>query len=437
MQNSLDYNKFFADLKIAGQLKVEEDLGSGYVRLKISESERRQALQDIKCVEDIVTELLRNSRDAKSKNIFIATKKITEKKRLIYCIDDGRGIPQKFHNLIFQSRVTSKLEDGARDSYGFHGRGMALFSIKLNVDDIRIVYSDLKKGTCVLVDVDLEKIPEKKDQSALPRIVKRQDGYELAGGVNNIIRVLLEFALHNTDINFYFGSPTQVIATTIDLYRDSLNNKSPEGNIKKIKSFEDFDCIVSDKDIGLTGFGYYADNYIVLEQILKKFYGMHISVRGVQRLIYGEIPPLKPMDDSMGASGPQDSTMAYDDDGCIVNGKDDFNGSLSGPPLGANNANNSSKTITVGDSINNGVMPGGSFISEKEKNKDTDKDIRLHDELKLANRFKEEEIKYIISMLEKEIINRGSKYFITIENNIEFKKTNNTVIFTVNLKQKD
>jgi hypothetical protein len=40
-------------------------------------------------------------------------------------------------------------------------------------------------------------------------------------------------------------------------------------------------------------------------------------------------------------------------------------------------------------------------------------------------------------MLEKEIINSGSKYFITIENNIKFKKTNNTVIFTVNLKQKD
>ena len=71
MQNSLDYNKFFTDLNIAEQLKVEEDLGSGYVKLKISESERRQAFQDIKCVEDIVVELLRNSRDAGSKNIFI------------------------------------------------------------------------------------------------------------------------------------------------------------------------------------------------------------------------------------------------------------------------------------------------------------------------------------------------------------------------------
>ena len=51
---------------------------------------------------------------------------------------------------------------------------MALFSIKLNVEDIRIIYSDLKKGTCMLVDVDLEKIPEKKDQSAIASFHKKR-----------------------------------------------------------------------------------------------------------------------------------------------------------------------------------------------------------------------------------------------------------------------
>ncbi len=127
MQGNLDYEKFFSELNIKNELKIEEDLGNGFVRLKISEAERRQALQDITSVEDIVVELLRNSRDAGSKNIFIATKKIAEKKRLIYCIDDGTGIPRVFHDLIFQSRVTSKLEDGIKDPYGFHGRGMAHF----------------------------------------------------------------------------------------------------------------------------------------------------------------------------------------------------------------------------------------------------------------------------------------------------------------------
>ena len=64
MQNSSDLNKFLDQLNIKDSLSVEEDLGNGYVRLKISEAERRQALQDINCVEDIIVELLRNSRDS-------------------------------------------------------------------------------------------------------------------------------------------------------------------------------------------------------------------------------------------------------------------------------------------------------------------------------------------------------------------------------------
>ncbi|MBM3712190.1 MAG: ATP-binding protein, partial [Actinobacteria bacterium] len=72
MINNPDFNKFFSELNIIRDLKIEEDLGNGFIRLKVSEAERRQALQDIKCVEDIIIELLRNSRDAQSKNIFIA-----------------------------------------------------------------------------------------------------------------------------------------------------------------------------------------------------------------------------------------------------------------------------------------------------------------------------------------------------------------------------
>lgn len=426
MQNSLDYNKFFSDLNIAEQLKVEEDLGSGYVKLKISESERRQALQDIKCVEDIVVELLRNSRDAGSRNIFIATKKTADKRRLVYCIDDGRGIPQKFHNLIFQSRVTSKLEDGARDFYGFHGRGMALFSIKLNVEDIRIIYSDLKKGTCMLVDMDLEKIPEKKDQSALPGVTKNNDSYELYGGVNNIIRVVIEFAMHNPGINFYYGSPTQIAATLINHHKHSVDDKDPNAEIKKIKNFEDFDFNILSKDINITGFGYYADNYAVLEQILKKFYAMDISVRNVQRLMYGEIAPLKSMYqiiadyvsrlevDRNSAHEGKVGHAGVDGDMADIR-RDDFD----------------NKQTDVDGS------PEGVLSGELQKNKNAGKSIGLYDELKLANRFKDEEIRYIISILEKEIINTGTKYFIGLSSGIEFKKANNVITFIVNLKQKD
>jgi hypothetical protein len=455
MQNSLDYNKFFTDLNIAEQLKVEEDLGSGYVKLKISESERRQALQDIKCVEDIVVELLRNSRDAGSKNIFIATKKTAEKRRLIYCIDDGRGIPQKFHNLIFQSRVTSKLEDGTKDFYGFHGRGMALFSIKLNVEDVRIIYSDLKKGTCMLVDVDLEKIPEKKDQSALPHVTKNNDTYEISGGVNNIIRVVIEFALQNAGINFYYGSPTQIIATLIDSHRNSTDKEVLDAEVKKVKSLEDFDLSVLSKDINITGFAYYADNYAALEQILKKFYAMDISVRNVQRLIYGEIAPLKSIHKSIIADSRQSNISEHDGDigGTDVQtdetgaGKDHFNGNPIRLRSGENNSNNSTNCSNIlSENSKSGISkdlpgidtsPGSSTNEGPEKHKDVSKGIRLYDELKLANRFKDEEIRYIISILEKEIINTGSKYFITLDSGIGFKKVNNVITLTVNLKQKD
>jgi len=169
MQNSSDMKRFLSELKIKDSLNIEEDLGDGYVKLKISEAERRQALQDINCVEDIIVELLRNSRDAGSKNIFIGTKKIEDRRRKIYFIDDGKGIPPNLQKLIFQSRVTSKLENGIKDPYGFHGRGMALFSIKLNTDNITIVFSDKSKGASFYIDIDLLKIPEKKTSLQYPR----------------------------------------------------------------------------------------------------------------------------------------------------------------------------------------------------------------------------------------------------------------------------
>ncbi len=45
-------------------IRVDEDFGGGFVRLKSSEAQKRQAAQDIRCSEDILIELLRNSRDA-------------------------------------------------------------------------------------------------------------------------------------------------------------------------------------------------------------------------------------------------------------------------------------------------------------------------------------------------------------------------------------
>jgi hypothetical protein len=381
LNNSADLTRFLSDLDIKDKLNIEEDLGNGYVKLKISEAERRQALQDIHTVEDIIIELLRNSRDASSKNIYIGTKKIGDNRRVVYCIDDGDGIPPKFHNLIFQARVTSKLDDGIKDSYGFHGRGMALFSMKLTTDEVRITFSDHLKGTSIYIDVNLEIIPEKKDQSLLPRLTENGGQSNLAGGVNNIIKVILEFALQNKDINFYYGTPSQIIATMRHLSFKKNNHKGSP----KFNHWDEFYNFIMDNKIGITNFPSLADNYNILDEITKKIFNMDISQRNLQRIIYNEINAIEPIN------------LNLINDKFLNNEKEDL------------------------------------IVVEKK----IGKKLQLYDELKLANRFKDEEIRCIIKTLEEIVIKYGSKHLVTVDNNIEFKKANNTINLTINLKQKN
>ena len=87
--------------------RVEDDLGNGFVRLRAAEAQRRQALQDIRSFEDVILELLRNSRDAHARAIFLAT--WTEgSKRFATILDNGDGIPLSMHQTVFEPFVTSK-----------------------------------------------------------------------------------------------------------------------------------------------------------------------------------------------------------------------------------------------------------------------------------------------------------------------------------------
>ena len=78
---------FIDDVCGESRLRVEDDLGDGFVRLRSSEAERRQAAQDIRSSEDVVIELLRNARDAGASRIFLATQK-TGNERLLTVLDD-------------------------------------------------------------------------------------------------------------------------------------------------------------------------------------------------------------------------------------------------------------------------------------------------------------------------------------------------------------
>ena len=121
-------------------LRVEDDLGDGFVRLRIAEAERRQARHDIRSTEDIVIEMLRNARDAGARSIFVSLSREGSARR-ICMIDDGAGIPESMQDAIFEPRVTSKLDTVHMDKWGVHGRGMALFSIAENAEIARVAVS--------------------------------------------------------------------------------------------------------------------------------------------------------------------------------------------------------------------------------------------------------------------------------------------------------
>ena len=204
-------------------LRVEVDYGGGFVRLKTSEAERRQAAQDIQCCENIVLELLRNSRDAHCSNVYVAMWR-TQEMRHITVVDDGDGIPSKMHDLVFEPRVTSKLDTSHNDAWGYHGRGMALYSISANTKSARVANSDIHKGCAIEVCADLNRLPEKTDQSSFPTFELSENGVVNVGGPKNLLRTICEFALQSrTQCNVYAGSPAEICAS---LYANGISDLS-------------------------------------------------------------------------------------------------------------------------------------------------------------------------------------------------------------------
>ena len=196
------------------QLRVEENLGEGYVRLRVSEAERRQAAHDIRCVEDAVIEMLRNARDAGARHIYVATSREGDLRTTVM-LDDGSGIPEDMQERVFEARVTSKLESFHTDRWGVHGRGMALFSVRENAVSARVVSSAPGKGCSIAVVTDARSLPERADQSSWPSVGTDDDGAQACvRGPHNIVRTCCEFALaERGTCEVYLGSPAEVAAT--------------------------------------------------------------------------------------------------------------------------------------------------------------------------------------------------------------------------------
>ena len=204
---------FVSSITDSARQRVEEHLAHGFVRLKVAEAERRQAHHDIRSVEDIVTELVRNSRDADARNVVVASQKEKGRFRRVTVIDDGCGIPEDMHNMVFEPRVTSRKDDFDRDRYGVHGRGMALFSIKSRATDACVAASEPGRGTSVVLTVDTEQVPERSDQATIPRLEQDGEGLVVGAGPHNTLRVLLEMSVDNPGMRYYTGSFAEALAT--------------------------------------------------------------------------------------------------------------------------------------------------------------------------------------------------------------------------------
>ena len=194
-------------------MQVEEDLGAGFVRLNTAEAERRQARHDIRQVEDIIIEMLRNSRDAGARHIFITSNKV-DKLRYINVIDDGEGVPEKLAERIFEARVTSKLTSILEDEWGVHGRGMALYSITQNTTKLVLCASGTGLGAAFSLEVDTDELKERADQSTWPKVERDDEGNPYCvSGPKNLLRHIAEFALKHPKLKIYVGSPNEVLAT--------------------------------------------------------------------------------------------------------------------------------------------------------------------------------------------------------------------------------
>ncbi len=270
---------FVESVTDGSRLRVESDLGGGFVRLQVSEAQRRQAQQDIRVVEDAVIELLRNARDAHAHNIFVASSKSSNIRR-ITMLDDGDGVPIELWDTIFEPRVTSKLDTIHTDTWGVHGRGMALYSIRENAREAEIIQSSLGEGSVFTFAFDTKLINERTDQSSLPALIMHNDGVHLGSSPHNIVRVVSEFSLENLDeCDVYIGSPIEIaasvyvygkklLARTNPLYVPSHNH--PLCKLAKTHDAQSFmHCA---KDLGLD-----------------------MSARSAHRILQGEVKSLCPL----------------------------------------------------------------------------------------------------------------------------------------------
>lgn len=273
-----DLTQFIESIDGDNHLRVQDDLGDGFVRLRAAEAQRRQAKQDIRCTEDIVIEMLRNARDAHASLYFLATWKEQDKRFLTF-IDNGDGVPENLHETIFEPFVTSKLDSFHADKWGVHGRGMALYSIRENAQSACILKSAPGRGSIFQVETDTTVLGEKKDQSSQPQITFNEAQKPVLRGPHNIIRTVLEFAIEQRETGVVFlGSPSEIASTLYYFPQSSALSLSPFSNEETLAFMYGLALCEDPSDFSNRA----------------QAMGLPLSSRNARRIMNGEIAPLAP-----------------------------------------------------------------------------------------------------------------------------------------------
>lgn len=254
------------------------DLGAGFARLTGVEGARRGPSR-LSYVEDALLELLRNARDAGARNVFVASSLTRRRFRTLTVIDDGRGVPEAYGDLIFEPGVTTRHLDPVSEPprapdaprppspspTAPHGAGLALYHLREAAVEARLASSG--SPTAITATFDTTVLPERTLQSTSRT------------SQSNLRTTFQTFLRHHANSNDpnpprppltgYYGTPARILATLLaNRIIHTSTEKSdgaPDGAPSSIR--------LAHRASGL---------------------GLGLSHRTVQRVIKGEVSSLQP-----------------------------------------------------------------------------------------------------------------------------------------------